>query len=173
MIGTRQPTQAEKNYTLRRIVYDVLIATKAVIEFDRTRGDFSKKESFKVAALIMARNLNAFLFQNDYRYDDDIHVGDFGLQSWAPSKNVELTKVPQKCISKVVGHVVARTPQGSLPNADVKRLVVPLIRESCEFIDRCVSTGTAAYTGAATGTRGYVARLNSLLPEIGVSKIPG
>ena len=169
MIGTRQPSQAEKNYALRRIVYDALVATKSVIEFGRTRRDFSKKESFKVAAFIMARNLNSFFYYNDYRYDDDIHVGDFDLPNWTSDKSAQLTKGAQKCISKVAGHVVARTPSGSLSNQDVTDLLVPLIRVCGEFIHQCISTGTASYTKAA---KSYVPRLNSLLPQVGVVEIP-
>jgi hypothetical protein len=167
MKNSRTPTKSELNYALRRVLYNVLIATKALIEFQNTSRDFSKKESYKITAMIMARNLNEFLFNSSYRYDDDIHVIDFNINSWSPDNNAELT-TDSRTLSKIVGHVVAKKTN-PLSNPDIPKMVRLLIKESCEFIDKAIANRAAKYTGAS---HAYLKRLNSLLPLLPIKINP-
>ena len=169
MTRKQTPSNQEKEFALRRVVYDVLIAVKSLVEIPQVRRDFSKKESLKISALIMVRNLNAFLYHTDYGHCDDIHSGDFGLTCWAPAANAALGKRLKERINKLVGHVVTSRPDPFKDDQEVSDVALPLIHESCEFIRHCRKVGGVGYRGAA---KGYVLQLNSLLPMLGFTVIP-
>jgi len=102
-------TKRQRNYALRRVVYDTLIAAKALYVGRSSGRDFSAKEAAKVAGLIMARNLDDFFFMQTrkaarkgkakphdaYHYDDDIFVCNFGL-TWAPATNAMLSDADRR-----------------------------------------------------------------------------
>jgi len=163
------PRAFEKNYALRRVLYDTLVATKSLLAFGDARRDFATKESLKAAALIMARNLNAFFYHTDYAHIDDIHVGDFSLVKWTPDKSAALDKRQKMRINKLVGHVVTSRPDPFKSDQEVRDLAVPLIRQSRDFIEQCTTTQAAQYVGRA---KRYARILNSLLPSLGLRPIP-
>lgn len=119
MRNNRPTTRQERNYTFRRLVYDMLVAAKSVELITFTKGDYSAKEAAKVAGLLMARNLDEFFFKQHrlasqgknvacaYRYDDDVFVADLEIQNWAANANAALSKRNRDRISKLVSHIVA------------------------------------------------------------------
>jgi len=164
----RPATQDEKNYAFRRVVYDAMIAARGVVSFNNIDG-YSSKESMKLAALIMARNLDAFFFQLSYSHDDDINYTDFGLSSWTPDTSAKLTKSVRKRINKVVGHVVSSKPDPFKNPDEVDKIVLPLICQASEFVRACLQDDVAKYTGKSGECR---RRLNGILKRLGIAELP-
>jgi hypothetical protein len=120
MKNNRPCTRRERNYTFRRLTYDTLIAAKSVEMITFTKGDYSAKETAKVAGLLMARNFDEFFFKQHrlarqgrnvacaYRYEDDVLVADLAIQNWAANANAALSKRNNDRIGKLVGHIVAK-----------------------------------------------------------------
>jgi hypothetical protein len=179
-------TMRQRNYALRRVLYDTLIAAKAVLAVRTSGRDYSAKEAAKAAGLIMARNLDDFFFkqnrvmsgagtrkgkvspQDAYRKDDDIFVGDFGLR-WTPDQKAMLSDTDYERINKLVGHIVADSPKpfiDSVATAIIERHV----QVAVEFVQTCLSSGAAAYTGKAEF---YVRRLNGTLGKLGLPRLTG
>ncbi len=169
MKNGKKANQGQRNYAFRRVLWDMLVAAKAVSEFSNTGRDYSKKETLKAASLLMTRNLDSFFFDTKHGHDDDINVTDFDLRGWTPERKAKLTKACRRRINKLVGHVVASRPDPFTDAEEVKRIVVPLIREGYEFLCQCLSQKRASYTGKASW---YRRRLNGILPRIGLAKLP-
>ncbi len=169
MKGPRLATQGELNYAFRRVLYDMMVAAKSLSSLTEIKGDYSQKESMKMAALIMARNLNDFFFVYQYHCSDDINVKDFGLTSWIANNTARIGSKDKKRIDKIAGHVVASKPHPFKDDHEVKAIVLPLIRQSHEFISCCLQEKMAGYTGNASR---YRLRLDGILPSLGLSKLP-
>ena len=147
----------------------MMIAAKAISCLSQVTRDYSRKESMKIAGLIMARNLNDFLFQHRYRHDDDINVTDFGLTSWRPDRAAKLTSSVKKRIDKIAGHIVASKPAPFKDDQKVSDAVLPLVAQTREFLCACRAEQKAEYTGHASK---YRSRLDGILPKIGLPKLP-
>jgi len=169
MKSGRNATQAELNYGLRRVVYDTLVAAKSIDSLSTIGRDYAGKEMAKMAALIMARNLHAFLFVPNYSKTDDINVTDFNLSNWQPSSQAHLSPNVYERIHKIVGHIVASKPNPFKDDKDVNGKLIPLIEQACDFVRQCRAQGKAEYTGTA---KYYVRRLNGLLSKFGLAKLP-
>ena len=108
MIGPRAAKQNELTNAFRRVLYDMMIAAKSLASLSQVTRDYSRKESMKIAGLIMARNLSDFFFEHRYRYPDDINVTDFTLTTWRPNNTAKLTPSVKKRIDQIAGHIVAK-----------------------------------------------------------------
>ena len=161
--------QSELNYGLRRVVYDTMVAAKSLTSFSSVDKDYSANEMAKMSGLIMARNLNAFLYCHGHDKNDDINVTDFNLSAWQPSPKARLEKEVIKRIHKIVGHIVASKPNPFKDEREVRNIILPIIREACEFIRKCLAQEKAKYTGKASY---YVPRLNGSLAELELPKLP-
>jgi hypothetical protein len=169
MIGPRPAKQHELNYAFRRVVYDMMIAAKSLSALSSGTRDYSQKELTKIAALIMARNLNDFLFQHQWRYDDDINVTDFGLATWRPDKAAKLSTSVKKRIDKIAGHIVASRPDPFKDDQEVHDIVLPLVTQIRDFVCACRVEQKAEFTGNASK---YRKRLDAILAKIGLSELP-
>ena len=170
MKDRRNATKAELNYSLRRVVYDIMVASKSVASLSASGNDYSEKEMAKMTALLMARNLNAFLFVHEYVKDDDINVTDFiNLSSWTPSPSACMSEIVKQRIHKIVGHIVASKPSPFKDDEEIRNTIIPIIEQACNFVRECLAQNIAKYTGEAPY---YVRRLNGLLPQIGLAKLP-
>jgi hypothetical protein len=107
-------TQKEKNHTLIRILYNVMLLINCLDKFKGTSINFEDKESYKVISLILIRNLNDFLLKEpSYSkkhkkriHDDDTWVEDFNLNNWHPNKKARLDLNTKYNIHKIAGHIV-------------------------------------------------------------------
>jgi hypothetical protein len=169
MIGPRPAAQGELNYAFRRVLYDMMVAAKSLSSLTQIKGDYSQKESMKIAALIMARNLNDFFFMYQYHHNDDINIKDFGLTSWKPDNTARIGPKDKKRIDKIAGHIVASKPEPFRDGHEVKEIVLPLIKQSHQFVSSCLQERKAEYTGNASQ---YRRRLDGILPKLGLSKLP-
>ena len=165
----RNATQAELNYALRRIVYDTMVAAKAVAAIRAAGRDYSAKEMAKMSALIMVRNLDAFLFLDKHDRADDISVTDFTLSDWEVSSNAALTSGERRRIHKIAGHIVASEPRPFKDNDTIWQKILLIIEEARDFVRNCLAEEKAKYTGKAPY---YVRRLNGLLRQIGLRQLP-
>lgn len=120
MIGPRSAKQNELNYAFLRVVYDMMIAAKSLASLSQVTRDYSRKESMKIAALIMARNLNDFFLEYQHRHQDDINVTDFALTSWRPDKTAKLTPSVTKLIDDIGGILLRATRP---PSKTIRRSV--------------------------------------------------
>ena len=120
----------------------------------------------KIAALIMARNLNAFLFVKHHQYLDDINATDFGLSNYKLNSTDSLCSNVKKRIDKIAGHIVSSEPTPFKDDEEIKTVVCSILKLSYEFVSKCLSQGKAKYTGMAPK---YVDHLNDFLPKIGLS----
>jgi hypothetical protein len=156
-------------FGLRRVVYDIEIAAKALVMLKKCqRHDASMGELLKIAALIMARNLNDFLFASGK--PNDLSSSHYGL-IWRPRRRlknpktkIRLTQGDRNRISQIAGHIVSKKPL-SFSNDTVLSLVLPLVEESVHFVNACRNERKARYHGKA---REYVARANVCLKELGL-----
>jgi hypothetical protein len=174
MKGGRPARQDELDRALRRMIYNLMVTSQAVVSL----AEFTdpRKDAMKIAALIMARNLNDFLFETKYSKDDDINVADYGL-AWSPDINAKLSWTPpgakvlgdKNRIDKIVGHVVASKMTVFGDDNEVRKLVIPLIKETFGFICAALGEGKAKYTGLAPA---YCRRLNKLLPHFSLPHLP-
>ena len=155
-----QPTSGERRYVLRRIVYDCLLAAQALKALSQ--------ETMKATALLMARNLNEFLFLG-HKEATDARASDFDLGGWCPSAEAELTSDTIGRINTLFGHVVRAKPEPFRDRRQVRRMVAPLIREGCCFVCQCRATNQARYHGNA---RKYVEQLNPMLKDLGIPPLP-
>ena len=57
-------TKDKLNNAFRRVIYDTTVAAKSLEQIPKSGRDFSLKAALKIAALIMARNLNGFLYKS-------------------------------------------------------------------------------------------------------------
>jgi hypothetical protein len=169
MANRRKATQAELNYTMRRVVYDTMVATKSLATLPASRRDYSAKEMAKMSALIMARNLDAFLFLNKHDKADDINVTDFTLSEWKASPDAALTREERTRTNKIVGHIVASEPRPFRDNDKIWQKIPLIVEEACNFVRQCLAQKKATYTGNA---RYYVRRINGLLRQIGLPQLP-
>ena len=165
----RTANRKQKEYALRRVIYDVMLAAKSLIALANGSPDFAEEESFKVAALIMVRNLDAFFFGQPSGHGDDIHHGDFGLTSWKPDESAKLQGTERERINKIVGHVVSSRPAPFNKRDEVPRIVIPLIGQASDFVRACRKENAVAYTGKAAE---YAKRLNGILPVLGIAELP-
>jgi hypothetical protein len=169
MIGLRAAKQNELTYAFRRVLYDMMIAAKSLASLSQVTRDYSRKESMKIAALIMARNLSDFFFQHQYRYYDDINVTDFALTTWRPDNTAKLTPSVKRRIDKIAGHIVASKPAPFKEDQEVSDFVLPLVAQAREFVRACRAEQKAEYTGHASK---YRRKLDGILPQIGLPKLP-
>jgi hypothetical protein len=165
----RPATSPEKNYTLRRVVYNILLAARSIISLENKKLDFTEKEIVKFTAIMMARNFDEFLFGTNHSHDDDIHVSDFNLSGWEPKLEAKLDKEMKDRISKCAGHIVSSKPPPFKNDKETKNLVIPLIIESSEFVRQCIESGQAKYTGKA---KKYVKESNALLRKLDIPLLP-
>jgi len=172
MKNGRAATSPEKNYTLRRIVYNILLAARSIISLENKKLDFTEKEIVKFTAIMMARNFDEFLFGTNHSHDDDIHVSDFNLSGWEPKLEAKLDKEMKDRISKCAGHIVSSKPPPFKDN-EIKKLVIPLIIQfiiqSVEFVQQCIKSDQAKYTGKA---KKYVKESNALLRKLDIPLLP-
>lgn len=170
MIGPRAATKEELNYTFRRVLYELLLATKCVVALSTTANDYSAKELRKIGGLIVARNLNDFFFVvKQHRFIDDIDVTDFELSMWRPDSQAKLNKKDKSRINKIAGHIVARGPDPFKDDKEISDILQPLIVTGHQFVLACQKELKAEYTGRAAD---YRRRLNGLLPSINLSVLP-
>lgn len=178
-------TVDQRNYALRRIIYNTMIAAKSLHMLPLSGKDFSQKELAKVAGLIMARNLDDFFFkqqrdcaiaiqkgktpnpQASYKQLDDIFVSDFAL-SWVAPSTAMIPQPEYQRINKLAGHVVAIPPKPFKDDAACQ-ILKPLILVAVDFVRASLTGGNAVYTGKATY---YVPRLNGTLAKLGLQKLP-
>lgn len=178
-------TADQRNYALRRVLYNTLIAAKSLDYVPESGDDYSAKEMAKASGLIMARNLDDFFFkmdrdaaratshgkmpspQHSYKKADDIFVVDFRI-AWSPPVNAMISERDYERINKLVGHIVADLPD-PFDDAEACPVIEPLVRAAIGFIPACLTSGQASYTGKSGF---YVRRLNGTLAKIGISKLP-
>ncbi|MCH8148053.1 MAG: hypothetical protein IH987_08695 [Planctomycetes bacterium] len=178
-------TPDQRDYAMRRVLYNTLIAAKALDFVPQSGDDFSAKEMAKVSGLIMSRNLDDFFFKQDrdaekvtrrggtpnrqesYRMPDDIFVADFPIP-WQPPTSAMISDRDYERINKLVGHIVADPPD-PIKDTEACAIIEPLVRAAIEFVHSCLTSGTASYTGKAGP---YVRRLNGILKELGISRLP-
>ncbi len=165
----RPATSPEKNYPLRRVVYNILLAARSITSLENKELDFTEKEIVKFTAIMMARNFDEFLFGTNHTHDDDIHVSDFNLSGWAPKIEAKLDKEMKDRISKCAGHIVASKPSPFKNDKETKKLVIPLIIQSVEFVQQCIKSDQAKYTGKA---KKYVKEGNALLRKLDIPLLP-
>lgn len=137
MMGGRAASQDELKHAFRRVLYDMMSAAKSLSCLSQVTRDYSRKESMRIAGLIMARNLNDFLFQHQYRHVDDINVTDFALTSWRPDPAAKLTSSVKKRIDKIAGHIVASKPAPFKDDQEVSDVVLRLVAQTREFVCAC------------------------------------
>ena len=169
MKGGHNATQAELDYGLRRVLYDVMVVAKSVTALPAAGRDYSAKEMAKMSALIMARNLDAFSFVHKHDRSDDINVTDFALFGWVAPPTVALTQTERTRINKIVGHIVASKPDPFKDGDAIWKKIPPIIEEACTFVRECLRQKKAAYTCKAPF---YVRRLNGTLRQIGLPQLP-
>jgi hypothetical protein len=178
-------TPDQRNYAMRRVLYNTLIAAKALDFIPRSGGDYSAKEMAKSSGLIMSRNLDDFFFkvdrdgarptqggqrskpQKSYKKPDDIFVIDFSIP-WQPPRSAMISDRDYERINKLVGHIVADPPD-PFRDREACALITPLVRAAIEFIKSCLTSGQASYTDKAGY---YVRRLNGTLKNIGIPQLP-
>ena len=178
-------TPNQRNYAMRRVLYNTLIAAKALDFTPQSGDDYSAKEMAKASGLIMSRNLDDFFFkldrdaaratqrgqtpnpQSSYKKPDDIFLIDFHIP-WQPPRGAMISEVDYERLNKLVGHVVADSP-APFSDEEACDVIEPLVRAVIEFIQSCLTSGQASYTGQAGF---YVRRLNGTLGKIGVSQLP-
>lgn len=178
-------TTDQRNYALRRIIYNTMIAAKALDLVPLSGADYSQKELAKAAGLIMARNVDDFFFkqdrvvnravkkgktpkrQNAYMQPDDIFVSDFSL-SWSPSPAAMIDETTYERVNKLVGHIVAEPPD-PFKDPEVQAIIQPLVLTAVEFVRNTLATAKASYTGKAGY---YVRRLNGTLRKLKIPTLP-
>jgi hypothetical protein len=165
----RKRTQSELDYAFRRVIYDLMVAAQALLLLDHYRGVFPAAAVTKIAALIMARNINDFLYCKGPRdHADDIDFDDFRISNWRPDAQSQLLLDHRKRIHKIVGHIVAADPVHFGGPQTIRKVVVPLLREGCEFIRQCRDQSIAQYTGRAMEYEDY---LNHALHRLRLPRI--
>ncbi len=162
-------TQGELKYALRRVVYDTMVAAKSITSLPASGRDYSAKEMAKMSALIMARNLDAFLFLRKYLKEDDINVTDFALSGWKPSGKAALSQAERERINKIVGHIVASKPVPFKDDDKIWKKILLIVEEACNFVRQFLAQKKARYSGKAPY---YVRRLNGLLRQLGLQQLP-
>ena len=183
--AAKPATKDQRNYALRRIVYNTMIAAKALDVVPLSGSDYSQKELAKAAGLIMARNLDDYFFkqdrvvkravangktpnrQNAYTKPDDIFVSDFSL-SWTPPPAAMIDETAYERINKLVGHIVAEPPD-PFKDPEALAIIEPLVLTAIEFVQNTLAAAKASYTGKAGY---YVRRLNGTLRKLGMATLP-
>ena len=166
----KMASQGELNYCLRRVIYDMMVAARAAHSLSIDQNDFSCKEMAKMAGLIMARNLNDFLFfVPDKPKEDDINVLDFCIDNWHPSPKAKLRPDTKNRINKIACHIVAHRQDVFMDDEKTKEFMLPLIKECCSFVQQCLAENKAEYTGNASK---YVCQLNGILVKLELPLLP-
>lgn len=178
-------TPDQRNYAMRRVLYNTLIAAKSLEFVPQSGADYSAKEMAKASGLIMSRNLDDFFFkldrdaakavkhghtpnpQSSYKKPDDVFVIDFAIP-WRPPVIAMISDQDYERINKLVGHIVADPPE-PFGDAETLAIIEPLVRVAVEFLQTCLVSGQASYTGKAGF---YARRLNGTLRKIGISQLP-
>ena len=165
MKNNRQSLPAERNYALRRVIYDAMVAAKAVEVMDSARGDSLAKETAKIAGLMMVRNLDDFFPKSarKHKYPDDIFVGDFS-PTWTPSWKDRPTDVQRERINKLVGHIVAWPPT-VVRDREARKLIIGGVDTAVQFVNHCREQNLAKYTGNAGK---YWEQLNRICARLGI-----
>lgn len=168
---TGQPAdQRQQNYAYKRMLYDLRVAAHSLNLLPWFSGGSPPWSCYAITALIMARNINDFLFpppKPKYKHDDDIFVVDFALQ-WKP----RVGKIPdedRERINKIAGHIVADEPKHFSSMREMTRIVRPLISEGRDFVHHCRVESKVSDTGYS---KKYLAELNTALHGLGIPSIP-
>lgn len=169
-----QPTRSQLNYTLRRVVYDTLLAANAVVELRAKGHAFQTTESYKILRLLMARNLNEFFFesQSKTKHPHDIRVAAFDLpwdfrceKRFAKARFDDTTSLR---VSRIVAHIVM-TRQPVFRSKETLERVEPLLMLAVEFVCKCRQHDRARYTGRC---REYAIKLNRTLAHLKLPLVP-
>jgi hypothetical protein len=169
MMRRRKRTQSELDYAFRRVIYDLMVAAHALLLIDRHRNSFPIRAVNAIAALIMARNINDFLYcKGPKNHQDDIDFVDFQISAWTPDAQSKLSEDDRNRISKIVGHIVSSDPVHFGGPQTIKKVVVPLLLEGCAFVRQCRDLSRAGYTGRAKEYQNY---LNDALHGLGLPQI--
>ena len=154
-------TRRKRNLALRRVLYDAMVAAKAIDLIATNEVGYPAKETAKIAGLIMARNLDEFLSNRSGRYDDDIRLSHFG-SSWVAPINFRIKDADRKRINKLVGHIVSSQPGVYRDKAAID-LIKPIVHAAVDFVKRCGTDGIADYKGKANA---YALEINNLLTKL-------
>jgi hypothetical protein len=167
--NTSHLSTAAKNYAFRRLIYNLMVSAHSIILCRQETKSIPNSAVMKICGLIMARNINDFLFnlrKTTRPYDDDIFAADFNLSNWIPDQNNRLTKPIKDRINKIAGHIVSKDPKHFGDLKTIEPIIIPLICEGCYFANKCFEQSKAKYTGNA---RKYQEYLNKALCVLDLS----
>lgn len=159
-------TTTPKDYALGRVCYNLMVASEAACRL-KDKGTIATNAVAKIVGLIMARNLHDFLFEARTKnsHSDDIFANEFQLQH-VPDNQAKLSSDDKKRINKIAGHIVQEDPGHFDRNADVLKVLVPLIDEGAKFVNKCLNEGKAVLPTSRASK--YAQETNRRLPNLGI-----
>jgi len=158
----------KQDYTLRRVLYYMMIVARSLRILDRREHDYAAREAAKCGTLISLRALSAFLTDNHNldkkgtrRFPDDVIITDFGLLH-----RTGLLPADRGRIDKLFAHAV-NVKQAVFRDPEVSVVAQPVLQECARFVRDCRDKGLAKLTGNASK---YLRIIGEFIPGLNLPK---